>query len=125
MSHDEPATAGGAARVPPEGIEGRAVYANDGRYLGRGDVLDGAWFKVDAPQAQDYWLPMSSIRAVVHGQVLLHEDTATVRKIRRYETPQAAEERFEREDMWIEEEMGMDDAGVGPGDEDVDDVMSR
>ncbi len=83
--------------VAPQELLNRSVYTSDGRFLGKVKELDRGWFKVNAPRALDYWLPMTGIRAVVHQQVLLELDTAAVRKIRRHEPPAMARERMERE----------------------------
>ena len=81
----------------PDKLQGRSIYSRDGRFLGRAVSFDGGWFKLDAPHAIDYWLPLDTVREVVEGQVVLRIDWAAVRNERRHEPPEAARRRFEQE----------------------------
>lgn len=78
-------------------LQDRSIYSRDGRFLGKAVSFDDGWFKLDTPNAPDYWLPLETIREVVEGQVVLRIDWAAVRKERRHEPPEAARRRFERE----------------------------
>lgn len=54
---------------------GQPVYTNDGDRLGSVKEVQGAFFKVDAPMAPDYWLPVSSVSTATGNQVTLSFDT--------------------------------------------------
>jgi hypothetical protein len=41
-------------------------------------AIERGVFKINAPRALDYWLPVSMVRDIVEGQVLLHLDAADV-----------------------------------------------
>jgi hypothetical protein len=53
--------------------EGAPVFSHDGVHMGHvieADV-DKGWFKVDAPQAPDFWLPLATVREHSPGAVFL------------------------------------------------------
>jgi hypothetical protein len=71
---------------PPVGMP---VFSNDGVHLGHVasvEVRDG-WFKVDAPQAPDFWLSLQEIQDVGERHVLLRIPRAEVRA-RKWEGPE-------------------------------------
>ena len=44
-------------------MNGTTVYAADGKELGTVKEIRGAYFKVDAPMARDYWLACDAVRS--------------------------------------------------------------
>ncbi len=50
---------------------GLGLYTKDGKLLGQVAALGSGEFKVDAPMALDYWLPVSCIESVRYETVLL------------------------------------------------------
>ena len=54
-----------------EFIVGTPVRSSDGKDLGKVKELLGRYFKVDAPMAQDYWLPRSVVRSATQSELIL------------------------------------------------------
>lgn len=54
--------------APAPGIR---VYSKDGKYLGDVTEQRGGLFKLDAPLAVDFWLPVTDVEKVEHGSALL------------------------------------------------------
>lgn len=61
---------------------GLRVYSKDGKYLGDISEFRGADFKLDAPMAVDFWLPVGDVEKVEHGSVLLSFAEAELREHR-------------------------------------------
>ncbi len=66
-------------------LDGLPVYARDGVYLGTVAAIEDDWMKLNTANAPDYWLPMTVVRATVHGQVLLKSDVAEIRELSRHD----------------------------------------
>lgn len=61
------------------GLErGVRVYSKDGKYLGDISDFRGSDFKLDAPMAVDFWLPVGDVEKVEHGSALLSFDEANL-----------------------------------------------
>jgi hypothetical protein len=69
VTRDEIEQAGGHIKLDLR--EGLEVVTFDGKELGRVSAQDGEHFKVDAPRAPDFWLPLDSVGSTVGGQVTL------------------------------------------------------
>lgn len=52
-------------------IVGTRVCSSDGHELGAVKDMVGAYFKIDAPMAPDYWLPRSVVRSADQSQLIL------------------------------------------------------
>lgn len=50
---------------------GVRVYSKDGAYLGDVSEQRGRLFKLDAPLAVDFWLPVGDVEKVEHGSALM------------------------------------------------------
>lgn len=63
-------------------LAGMPVFTTDGTHLGHVRDVDPAegWFKVDAPQAPDFWLPLSDVQEVAARYVLLNKRRSEIRQ---------------------------------------------
>ncbi len=52
-------------------IVGTRVCSSDGHELGTVKDMVGAYFKIDAPMAPDYWLPRNVVRSADQSQLIL------------------------------------------------------
>jgi hypothetical protein len=69
--------------------EGWPVFSSDGQHLGHVKEIDAGtgWFKVDAPAAPDFWLPLDAILEQERGVALLKLSHNEVRE-QKWEGPE-------------------------------------
>ena len=52
-------------------IVGTPIHSADAEEIGTVKEVSGAYFKIDAPMAPDFWLPVSLVRSAHHAAVVL------------------------------------------------------